>query len=168
MIVISDTTPILSLLKAEQLDLLQKLFDTVIVPEKVYEELTTNLIFESEKSVIVNCPFIVVEKVCNKVSVKLLRNITGLDAGESEALVLYEEKDADILLIDEHKGRGVARKMSVKYVGTMGILMMAYDKDIISASEIKHCLEVLLDKNIRLSRNLCNKVLNYVGLDSVF
>lgn len=168
MIVISDTTPILSLLKAEQLDLLEKLFGNVIIPKTVYEELTSNPVFESEKVVIANCPFITVEKVCNQDSVKLLRNIAGLDAGESEALVLYEEKNADILLIDEHKGRGVARKMSVKYVGTMGILMMAYDKDIISASEIKHCLEVLLDKDIRLSRNLCNKVLNYVGLDSVF
>ena len=117
MIVISDTTPILSLLKAEQLDLLEKLFGNVIIPKTVYEELTRNPIFESEKVVIANSPFITVEKVCNQESVKLLRNIAGLDAGESEALVLYEEKNADILLIDEHKGRGVARKMSVKYVG---------------------------------------------------
>ena len=58
--------------------------------------------------------------------------------------------------------------MSVKHVGTMGILMMAYDKDIISAFEVKHCLEVLQDKDIRLSKNLCNKVLNYVGLDNMF
>ena len=168
MIVISDTTPILSLLKAEQLDLLEKLFDTVTVPETVYEELTTNPIFESEKAVIADCPFIIVGKVCNQESVKLLRNTAGLDAGESEALVLYEERNADLLFIDERKGRGIARKMSVKHVGTMGILMMAYDKDIISASEVKHCLEVLLDKDIRLSKNLCNKVLNYVGLDNMF
>lgn len=167
MIVISDTTPILSLLKAEQLDLLQKLFDKVVIPEKVYEELTTNLIFESEKSAIVNCPFIIVEKVCNQESVKLLRNITGLDAGESEALILYEEKNADLLFIDEHKGRSIARKMSVKHIGTMGILMMAYDQKIMSALEVRHCLEMLLDQDIRLSKTLCNKVLNYVGLDSM-
>ena len=168
MIVISDTPPILSLLKAEQLDLLERLFDTVIVSETVYEELTTNPIFENEKAVIVNCSFIVIERVCNQESVKLLRNIAGLDAGESETLILYEERNADLLLIDEHKGRSVARKMSVKHVGTMGILMMAYDKYFISASEIKHCLEVLMDKDIRLSKELYNKVLNYVGLDKMF
>ena len=168
MIVISDTTPVFSLLKAEQLVLLEKLFDTVTVPQTLYEELTSNPVFEKEKAVIANCPFITVKKVCNQESVKLLRNIAGLDAGESEALILYGEKNADLLLIDEHKGRGIARKMSVKHVGTMGILMMAYDKDIISASEVKHCLEVLLDKDIRLSKNLCNKVLNYVGLDNMF
>lgn len=32
MIIISDTTPIISLMKAEQLDLLQKLFHEVIIP----------------------------------------------------------------------------------------------------------------------------------------
>lgn len=99
---------------------------------------------------------------------QLLRNIVGLDSGESEALILYGEKNADLLFIDEHKGRGVAKKMSVKYVGTMGILMMDYDKDIITPSEVKRCLEILLDNDIRLSRNLCNKVLGYVGLEGTF
>jgi len=37
---------------------------------------------------------------------------------------------ADVLLIDEHKGRGVAKKMSVEHIGTMGIFMMEYDKGI--------------------------------------
>lgn len=42
MIVISDTTPILSLLKAGRLDLLQKLYESVIIPEAVYNELIIN------------------------------------------------------------------------------------------------------------------------------
>ncbi len=42
MIVISDTTPILSLLKAQKLDLLQKLYKNVIIPKAVYSELTAN------------------------------------------------------------------------------------------------------------------------------
>lgn len=165
MIVISDTTPILSLLKCGQLDLLRKLYGFVIVPESVYNELTTNPVFEYEKTEILGCPFIKVEKVCNRESVLILRNVTGLDAGESEALILYGEQKADILLIDEHKGRRVAKQMSVERIGTMGIFMMAYDKGIIKSSEVSHCLEVLLDKDIRLSKNLCNKVLEYIGFD---
>lgn len=168
MIVISDTTPILSLLKSGQLELLKKLYGFVIVPEAVYDELTTNPVFEKEKAEISRCPFIKVEKVHNQESVLILRNVTGLDAGESEALILYGEQKADVLLIDEHKGRGVAKKMSVEYIGTMGIFMIAYDKGIVTASEVLRCLEALLDKDIRLSRNLCNKVLEYVGLDKRF
>jgi predicted nucleic acid-binding protein len=89
MIVISDTTPILSLLKCSQLGLLKELYGSVIVPEAVYNELTMNPVFENEKTEILECPFIKVEKVCNQEAVLILRNVTGLDAGESEALILY-------------------------------------------------------------------------------
>lgn len=165
MIVISDTTPILSLLKAGRLDLLQRLYENVIIPEAVYNELTINPLFKDERDKIAGCPFLKVEKAENLKSVKILRDVTGLDAGESEALIIYDEKQADLLLIDEHKGRSVAKKMSVEYIGTLGIFMLAYDKKILSTEEIEKCLNILLNKNIRLSRRLCNKVLCYVGSD---
>lgn len=165
MIVISDTTPILALLKANQLNLLNKLYEYVTIPESVYRELIDNPVFEHEKEEIINAPFLKVERVRNQETVEILRNVTGLDAGESEALVLYGEKKADLLLIDEHKGRGVAKKMSVDHIGTIGILMVSYDKSILTAKEVEECLEKLMNNGIRLSKNLCSKVLNYVGLD---
>ena len=168
MIVISDTTPILSLLKANQLSLLELLYERVVVPEAEYKELTTNPIFRNEKEAICQCPFLLVEKVCDQEAVRMLRTVTGLDAGESEALVLYGEKNADILLIDEHKGRNVAKKLSVEHIGTVGVLMMAFDEGILTAGEVGRCLEVLLNKDIRLSKDLCNKVLRYVGLKGKF
>lgn len=42
MIMISDTTPIISLLKADQLGLLEKLYGNVLMPRAVYRELTEN------------------------------------------------------------------------------------------------------------------------------
>lgn len=168
MIVISDTTPILSLLKAGKLDLLKILYQRVVVPEAVYDELTVNADYKDEKEKILNCSFLSVEKVSNVESVNILRNVTGLDAGESESLILYGEKKADLLLMDERKGRGVAKKMSVQYVGTMGVLMQAFDESIVTAEEIRKILEMLLASDIRLSRKLCNKVLDYVGQENFF
>lgn len=167
MIVISDTTPILSLLKADKLDLLEKLYHKIVVPEAVYDEMTSNADFLDEREKIVNCSFLSAKKISNEESVKILRNVTGLDAGESEALVLYGEIEAELLLIDERKGRNVAKKMSVKHVGTMGVLMQAFDEGIVSAEEIRKILEILLASNIRLSRKLCNKVLDYVGQEGL-
>lgn len=168
MIIISDTTPILSLLKVGRLELLETLYHTVVVPEAVYNELTSNDSYEEERREIEKCTFLSVEKVRNVESVRILRDVTGLDAGESESLVLYGEMEAELLLIDEHKGRNVAKKMAVEYVGTMGILMLAFDKGIITAKEIQEALEILLECDIRLSRKLCNKVLGYVGLEDRF
>ena len=48
MIVVSDTTPIISLLKANQLDLLQKIFQKVYIPYAVYQELVQNMAFQAE------------------------------------------------------------------------------------------------------------------------
>lgn len=42
MIIISDTTPIISLLKINRLDLLEKSFGEVLIPNAVYEELTAD------------------------------------------------------------------------------------------------------------------------------
>mgnify|MGYP007123077859 FL=1 len=38
MIVVSDTTPLISLLKMERLDLLEKLFGQVLIPQAVFDE----------------------------------------------------------------------------------------------------------------------------------
>lgn len=46
MIVISDTTPIISLLKINQLELLNHLFGEVQIPDAVYEELISNAKFQ--------------------------------------------------------------------------------------------------------------------------
>ena len=48
MIVISDTTPLVSFLKINRLDLLEKLFGGVQIPRAVFEELTCNPKYQLE------------------------------------------------------------------------------------------------------------------------
>ncbi len=105
MIVVSDTTPIISLMKARQLELLRQLFGAVYIPEAVYRELTDNEAFSEEARMVQECEFFYVQKVDNGKSVIILQNFTGLDAGESEAIILADEMNSDVLLMDEHKGR---------------------------------------------------------------
>lgn len=163
MIVISDTTPILSLLKAEHLGLLEKLYGNVLIPEAVYRVLTENPAYSDEAELIKATKFFSVATVENIKSVNVLRSVTGLDAGESEALILFDEKNADLLLMDEHKGRCVAKQLNVKYIGTAGILMLAYDKNLIGQAEAKDCLEAMISNQIRLDKKLINTVMAHIG-----
>ena len=162
MIVIADTTPIITLMKLQRLDLLEKLFDTVIVPHAVYEELISNTNYPDEKQMIVECPFLKRLEVSDRQSIKILREVVGLDAGESEAIALAEEKNAALLIIDERKGRRVAKQMELKIIGTIGILLQAFDCEILSKTEILSYAEKLKNSKIRISDTLFELVLAHV------
>lgn len=159
MIVISDTTPIVSLIKISRIDLLEKLFGEVCIPEAVFRELTTNTIFESEAEVVKNSLFLKTIPVKNRKSLEILQAASGLDDGESEAIILADELKSDILVIDERKGRKVAQKLGITITGTIGILIQAHDEKIISTEDIKNYLEQLRNSNIRLSDSLIQEAL---------
>ncbi|MBR6028915.1 MAG: DNA-binding protein [Clostridia bacterium] len=89
MIVVSDTTPLISLIKASQLGLLEKLYGEVLIPRAVYGELTANTAYRDEADTIINSPFNKVVEVQELRAVDVLQRATGLDLGESEAIVFY-------------------------------------------------------------------------------
>ena len=50
MIVVSDTTPLISLLKINRIDLLERLFGEVLIPQAVFNELTRMNVFKWKPS----------------------------------------------------------------------------------------------------------------------
>ena len=143
MLVVSDTGPIISLLKVNRLELLRDLYEQVIVPTAVFDELTGNPAFLNEANRVRECGYIVNKSVDNALYVSSLRRGMGLDAGESEAIALADELMADVLLIDEQNGRMVARNMGLSITGTIGILADAYESKLLSGVEVEECMTVL-------------------------
>ena len=152
MIVVSDTTPLISLLKIDRIDLLEKLFGQVLIPQAVFEELTADERFKLEADQISSKQFIIVKAVQNSESASILKRATGLDQGESEAIVLTDELNADVLLMDEAKGRAVSSQMGLKIMGTIGILMAAYEEKELTADEVKWCIEGLQNAGRHISQ----------------
>lgn len=154
MIVIADTTPIISLLKINHLEILHSLYGTVHIPLAVYKELTENSDFPEEARIIENCDFLEVHTDIESEKVDFLRRATGLDLGESEAIVLADSQDSKTLLIDERHGRTVARNLEIPITGVIGVLLAAYKKEFLSANEIRESIAIMKNSNRFISESL--------------
>lgn len=163
MIVVSDTTPLISLMKIRKLDLVNHLFGEVQIPNAVYEELVSNTRFPDASRQIRECSFIKRVDVADVQSVKLLRRSAGLDAGESEAIVLSDSLSVSLLLMDEAKGRQVAMQMGIRIMGTIGMLLAAYKEELLSKEEILHCIEILKTTGRHISEKLYRQLIERIS-----
>lgn len=157
MYIVSNTTPIIALLKINKIELLEALFNKIIIPEAVYNEVVCKNSEQDEIKQFIKCKFIKKKTVKNELAVKLMRNQVGLDAGESEAIVLADENKESILIMDELKGRRVALEMGLKVTGTLGILLKAKQKGLVKS--LKPLLDEMIEKNIRIGSNLYKDIL---------
>lgn len=167
MIVVSDTTPLISLMKVNLLSVLQKLFEEVMIPNAVYEELTCNTLFQNEAKTINESSYIRIVSVEELKSVRILQRTAGLDRGESEAIIYADEHQADFLLMDEAAGRRAAKALGLRVMGTIGILLNAFDDNILTEKDITNVLNILKSSNRRISEHLIQDALNYMRNKSI-
>jgi predicted nucleic acid-binding protein len=145
MLIVCDSSPLFALADCKQLGLLERLYDTVILPDAVYAEISV-----MGKPNAVELAEWAKGKVVSVVNNELYQAFNlVLDKGEAEAITLYKEKAADLLLIDERKGRRIAEMYNVKIVGTLGILVKAKQEGFIPV--IKPSIEILQRSTIRIS-----------------
>jgi uncharacterized protein len=123
MLVVSDTSPISSLMQIGRADLLRDLFNDVCIPPAVSAELTR---FHS-----ITPPFIQIRPVLDQSRVNSL--LSTLDAGEAEAIVLALECHADYLLIDERRGRNIAAQQGVPTIGLLGVLLLSKQRRLVAS-----------------------------------
>ena len=109
--VISNTTPIISLLKIGKLNLLKKIYGEISIPNAVFLEIEKgkNKDYYIDLSTL---EWIHRQQVQDK---NALHYFFDLDAGEAETIVLAKEINADLVIIDESLGRRFAKHVGYWY-----------------------------------------------------
>lgn len=146
----------------DRLQILPQLYNQVTIPEAVYRELADiNPPVPGSIEVQTAC-WLKVRQATNYEVVKRLQDEVNLDPGESEAIALALELDADLLLIDERRGRAEANRLGVKITGLLGILVEAKQKNLIFA--VKPLMDDLIaTSEFRVSSALYKQILDLVN-----
>lgn len=124
MIVVADAGPLIYLSEAGFLHVLHDLYGGVHVPREVYNEVVVNGQGEAGAAEVASASWM---PVTNRPATSFLRRglSTELDPGEAAAIALAVEEGANLVLIDERKGRTVAKRLGLRVRGTLGVLVEA-------------------------------------------
>ena len=156
MLVIADSGPVIYLSCLGQLDLLKQMFGRVVVPRQVYEEVVDLGAGLPGSSELPAATWVDVEDVDEDDS--LFQSLTELlDRGEAAALTLAEHRSADLVLVDERKGRQAAKRLGLAVRGTLGILVGAKRAGLIDA--VGPLLQTLQENDFWMSADLRLQVL---------
>jgi hypothetical protein len=139
---------------------LQRVFGEIIIPPSVHREIIALQQFDVSLRNYENSDWIKVMMPTDKAKVQEL--MLELDAGESEAITLAKEINANFLLIDERLGTNKALEEGLQTIGLIGVLMKAKSLHIIDS--VKPILvELKEEAGFWLGKKLMNVVLKEVG-----
>lgn len=149
--IVIDTSPLISLGVLGQLDLLNMLFPSIIVPQGVYEEIEA----AGEREVYIQIARFIKNRICSPKKEREFSSALG--KGETEAISLCIEMKADLLIIDDRKARSTAESYNIKCIGTLGMLTLAKKKGYLK--ELRQYFTQLLENERYFSISLLNQIL---------
>jgi len=162
--VITDAGPLIALGKLARLDLLAALYTVVQVPQAVYDETVTRGLARREPEALG------IQMACHLYSWPILPSPQQMSVvispgvllgdGEIQALNAASSTPAALVLIDDEAAREEARRLGLKVKGTLGVLVQAYQADLISRQELETLIEMIaLRRDIWIKAELCQRVL---------
>ncbi|MBD2517495.1 DUF3368 domain-containing protein [Nostoc sp. FACHB-973] len=157
--VVCNATPLINFAAINRLDILEAVFGQIVIPQAVYDETTFTGFLGSE---------FVLQAIASgwlqirSVSSMGLNIPPELDKGEREAIALAIETGETRILLDEREARQVAQSLGLQVIGTLGILLLSKNRNIIT--QVQPLLDAMINTaQYWVSRSLYEKVLEQAG-----
>ena len=154
--VVVNTTPIIALASIGQLELLQRLFGTIMIAEAVYQEIRAKQSYGYDQ---IESEWIEVQAIQGQLYKQLL--LSQLDSGEAETIILAKEVNADFVIIDENLGYRFASNVGLTAIRTLSILLRAKEKGYLS--QLKPLLDEMMAKGRWYSGSVYRSCLHQAG-----
>jgi predicted nucleic acid-binding protein len=142
-VIIADSSPLISLAIIEQLELLPQLYQRVLLPPAVWEEITVQGLGLPGAEAVSQAKWLEIEAPLPMLSKQLSILV---DYGEAEAISLAQSTPNSIVLLDDARARRIAERLDIPRIGTLGILRRAKKAGLIA--EMQGYIEQLRNNGI--------------------
>jgi len=160
---------LITLSKLGQLSLLPQLYNQVLIPQAVYEEVVIAGLREGHSDAIAVDHFVQLGRITVQ-SVTLAAKdqswASRIDPGEAEVIILARNSKADWAIIDNAHARRAARSLGLSLRGTVGVLLEATSRKLITIPEFQLLIsEIKRRPEFWISEKLCDAALQRIVLD---
>lgn len=156
--VVSNSTPLIYLAKANQLSLLQGMVKQIFIPEAVYREVVIEGKRQEEKDAYrveraIKQGWMIVQ------GVKIIYPVEiTIHPGEAEVISLAKEKGIEMVLIDDAKARAASELTGLRPVGTLWLLLKAVKNHLLNFDQFLSILEDVVQSGFYLKEEVYLKV----------
>lgn len=166
---VSNATVLIYLARLSRLNLLKDLFGQVLVPPEVKVEVVDrgkakgySDAFAVEQALSEGWLVLTPLTAENSEKTEALAEITGIDVGEAEVIMLAKQKGEKLVLVDQSNARQVARNFGLMPRGTIFIILTATKKDLVAKANAKQMLETLIEVNFYISAKIYRDALKAI------
>lgn len=157
-VIIADSSTLIVLLDTNNFSLLFKLFEEVIISDEVYKEISYKFDHKTRIEEYLLSKALQIYRVANDDLYEML--VKRLDKGESESIILAKKFSLP-LIIDERKGRSIAKSLDIIIIGFVGIVLKLLEKNIIKKEQAIAIVKHAELNDFRLSNALKKMVFEY-------
>lgn len=156
MILVADSSALIALSLCNAIHLLDRLFEKVVVPQAVFDEITKEHKRESLE---------LSNYLKGKIEPVDIEDFVITDflvgKGELEAVAVYKKLRADKFLVDDKRARKLAQLNGLNTIGSLGVLLVAKEKGLID--RIKPYVEKIVNSDIYIKQDVIDYALSLAG-----
>ena len=156
--IVADSSPLIVLLKSDLEFILPALFDEIIVPEAVYQEILAGKPNDAAKQKLPQLSW--TNRVTDKISNKIIEPM-NLGKGEIAVLNLALTIPNSRVLLDDAVARRAAKELRISALGTGGLLIMAKRNELIAS--VAETLQKVQDVGLWLSDDIIELIKKKAG-----